>query len=209
MKTKLLIISALLFSQLAIAQNAKTILGDAAAIFNGSGVIIGFTLNEEQPKAKKIYSQDGTACIRENKFKIEVPDGITWFDGKTQWVYPKGSDEVNMSNPSGEELAAISPNVLLNMYKTGFNLSYKGQFTDQGKSVYRVEMAPQNKKSEISKFVINVNKQNSQITSIVVHNKDGNINTLKIKSYQNLPLPTSMFVFDKKEYPNVEIIDLR
>lgn len=209
MKTKLLIVLAILFSQVAVAQNAKTILNNASGLFNKSGVIVKFTLNQEDTKAKKIYSQDGTAWIKSNKFKIDVPEGITWFDGKTQWAYAKGGDEVNMSNPSGEELAAISPTVILNMYKSGFNLSDKGEFKDNGKTAYRVEMVPQSKKSDVSKFIINVNKQNSQLTSIIIQNKDGNKTTLTVKSYLMQALNDATFVFNKKDYPGIEIIDLR
>lgn len=46
--------------------------------------------------------------MKGNKFKIEIPDAITWFDGTTQWVYIKDTDEVNITNPTGDELQAIS-----------------------------------------------------------------------------------------------------
>lgn len=209
MKTKLLILIAVVFSQVATAQNAKTILDNASSAFNkAGGVSVKFTLNQES--GKKVYSQDGTALIKGNKFKIDVPDGITWFDGKTQWVYVKGSDEVNVTNPSGDELSAISPTVLLSLYKAGYNLAYKGQFTDQGKAVYRVEMTPQSKKSDVSKFVVNVNKQNSQLTSVNIINKDGSQTKLLIVKYQTgVKLADTTFSFNKKDYPKVEVIDLR
>lgn len=209
MKTKLLILIAVVFSQVATAQNAKTILDNASSAFNkAGGVSVKFTLNQES--GKKVYSQDGTALIKGNKFKIDVPDGITWFDGKTQWVYVKGSDEVNVTNPSGDELSAISPTVLLSLYKAGYNLAYKGQFTDQGKAVYRVEMTPQSKKNDVSKFVVNVNKQNSQLTSVNIINKDGSQTKLLIVKYQTgVKLADTTFSFNKKDYPKVEVIDLR
>lgn len=209
MKTKLLILATLLFAPFTFAQNAQSILDKASSTFDkAGGVSLSFTL--EQKEGKSTYNQDGTALIKGNKFKIDVPDGITWFDGKTQWVYIKGSDEVNVTNPTGEELAAISPTVLLNLYKSGFNLSYKGEVKDQGKAVYKVEMVPQSKKSDISKFVIHVNKQNSQISSIVIVNKNKTQTSIKIKQYKTgVSLSDSTFTFNKKDYPKVEIIDLR
>ena len=210
MKSKLILIALLLFTQVSFSQNAKTILDNASSAFSKAGGInASFTILQQDAKAKNTYTQDGTASIKGNNFKFEVPDGITWFDGKTQWVMAKGSDEVNISNPTGEELAAISPTALLGMYKKGFTLNYKGQFTDMGKSVDRVEMIPQ-KKSEISKFEVNINKQNNQITSITIHNTDSTKTILQIKKYQTgVNLPDSTFLFNKKDYPEIDIIDLR
>jgi len=54
---------------------------------------------------------------KHNKFKLEMPDMETWFDGKTQWVWIKSTNEVNVSTPSSAEIAAISPLALLNIYK--------------------------------------------------------------------------------------------
>lgn len=193
------------------AQNAKEILDKANKAYNDAGIITtSFTINTEDTKNKVTYTQDGKAYLKGNKFKIDVPDGITWFDGKTQWVYVKGSDEVNVSNPTGEELASVSPAILLNLYKTGFKLNYKGEKKENGKTVYSVELIPESKKSEFSKIYVNIDKATNLFTSIKMFDKNGFNNELivnKIQSKTNLPENT--FTFNKSEYPKVEIIDLR
>lgn len=193
------------------AQNARTILDNANKAYNNAGgITASFTINTEDTREKVTYSQDGKAFLKGNKFKIDVPDGITWFDGTTQWVYMKGSEEVNVSNPTGEELAGVSPAVLLNLYKTGFKLEYKGETRENGKTVYVVDMIPESSKSEYTKMSINIDKTTNLFTSIRLFGKNNINNHLIIKNLQTKTnLTDNTFVFNKKEYPKVEIIDLR
>lgn len=211
MKIKLLIITILSTIGSLTAQNPRTILDKAnEAFLNAGGIKATFTLNTQDSKQKITYTQDGTIFIKGDKFKIDFPDGITWFDGKTQWSYIKGSDEVNVSNPSGQELAGISPSVLLNIYKKGYKLNYKGESTESGKQVYTIELIPENKSVDFSKLIIKLNKLDYLITSIILYGKDGTVNNLKMKQIQTkVSLADNLFVFNKKDFPNIEIVDLR
>lgn len=192
------------------SQNAKTILDNASSAYTkAGGVIAKFTLNIQDTKAKTTYSHDGTAHMRGNKFKIEVPDGITWFDGKTQWVYAKGGDEVNVSNPTGDELASISPVAFLSLYKAGFTLKYKGEKKEQGKLVSIVEMIPQ-KKGDYTRFLIYIDKSTSLFSKISLFAKDGTNTHLIINKLQTgVSIQDAVFIFNKKQYSGVEIVDLR
>jgi outer membrane lipoprotein-sorting protein len=214
MQTKKRIVIAVLSMLVTVAanaQSARSILDNASKAYNNAGgIIASFTANTEEVKAKTTYSQDGKAWLKANKFKIDALDGITWFDGTTQWVYVKDSEEVNVSTPSGEELAAVSPSVLLNIYKSGFKLNYKGEKKENGKTVYSVEMVPESKKSEYTRMLINIDKATNLISSISLFGKNGINNYLIIKSLKtNANLPGNTFVFNKNEYPKAEIIDLR
>lgn len=200
----------LLLGHTLYAQNAKTILDNASLAYNkAGGITANFTLNIEETKAKTTYSHDGTAFMKANKFIINVPDGITWFDGKTQWVYVKGGDEVNVSNPSGEELTAISPAAFLKLYKAGFNLKYKGEKKEKGKVVYVVEMVPQ-KKIDYTRFVVCIDKATNLFTKVSLFGRDGTNTHLLINKIQTgVAHQDAVFVFNKAQYPKVEIVDLR
>lgn len=210
MKTKLVTLL-LLIASVANAQNARTILDKASEAYNkAGGITASFTLDTKDTKAKNTYSYDGKASMKGNKFKLEIPDAITWFDGTNQWVYIKDTDEVNVTNPTGEELQNISPSAIFSIYKKGFKLSYKGEKRVKGKGVHVVELTPENKKAEITKIVISIDKLSQLFSTITVTNKTGIENTLTINSMQtNISLNDSIFSFNKKEYPQVDIIDLR
>lgn len=201
----------ILVSNISFAQNARTILDKASDSYLKAGAVTAkFTLNTKEVKSKQVYSQDGTALMKGNKFRIEVAQAITWFDGKTQWIYVKDNEEVNVSNPTGAELQAISPSLLFSIYKQGYDLKYNGEKTMNGKSVYEVEMIAQNKKNELKQIIVQINKTNNTFAKIVLYDTNGMENTLIINSYQtNSTMSDASFVFSAKDYPQAEIIDLR
>ncbi|WP_036930215.1 LolA-like putative outer membrane lipoprotein chaperone [Prevotella sp. 10(H)] len=212
MKSKLFILFVLFtFATGLWAQNARDILDKASDAYNKAGAVTAtFTLDSKDTKSNSVYSYDGKASMKGNKFKIEIPDAITWFDGITQWVYVKDTEEVNITSPTGEELQAISPSVLFNIYKKGFNLSYKGEKRSGGKSLNEVELIPQKKNGEFTKILVLIDKASNIFSKITVTDKNGIENILSIKSYQSgANLPDAVFQFDKKEYPRAEIVDLR
>jgi len=209
MKIKLVLLF-FICCQLAVAQDAKTILDKVSGAYDDGGYELTFTLNTIDNPAKITYTHDGKAYLRGNKFKIIVPDGTTWFDGKTQWLYLEGSDEVNVSEPTGEELLNISPIAMLNMYKSGFKLTYKGEKNESNKDLILIEMLPQQSKSDIQSIELKVDKQNNHLAEIIIKGKDKIDNhQIKHKTLKAQGLTDSYFVFDKRDYPDIEIIDLR
>lgn len=192
-------------------QNARTILDKAADnYYNSNGAIVKFSLDTKDISSNTIFSQDGTAYMKGDKFKIEIPDAITWFDGNTQWTYIKGTDEVNVTNPSGAELQAISPSVLFSIYKKGYDLNYKGERNRKGKTVLEVEMIANTKGAALNKIVVEIEKANNNFSRIILTDTNNMENTLTINSYKSdQKLNDNTFSFNKSEYPEVEIIDLR
>lgn len=212
MKTKLFTLLLLIASTLTLsAQNARSILDKANDAYNkAGGITASFTLDTKDTKTKNTYSYDGKAYMKGNKFKLEIPDGITWFDGKTQWVYLKDTKEVNVSNPTGEELQAISPSAFFSVYKKGFKLNYKGEKTVKGKKVLEVEMIPEKKNPDIAKIIVQIDKLTNIFSSITVIDNSGLQNILTITKIQTgTNLTDATFAFNKKDYPGVEVIDLR
>ncbi len=190
---------------------AKEILDKSSVTFsNAGGVYAYFTLNVHDVKAKVKESFDGTIQMKGDKFYLSTPDADSWFNGKTQWVYLKATEEVNVSEPSKEELQMISPSTLFNIYKNGFNYKYIGEKNDiKGKPVYEVELIPK-KKSELQKMTIQISKKENLPVTISIFNKNEINNIIYINKYETGKSYTdSMFVFDKKKYPEAEVIDLR
>lgn len=70
---------------------------------------------------------NGTLLLKGNRFYLNSGGIQSWFDGKTQWSYLESSEEVNVSNPTPEELQTINPYALLSIYKTDIIISMRGQ----------------------------------------------------------------------------------
>ena len=168
--------------------NALQQAGGIRAIFGGTG--------------------NGTLLLKGNQFYLNSGGIQSWFDGKTQWSYLESSEEVNVSNPTPEELQTINPYALLSIYKNGYNYKYAGTKSRNGKQGFEVILTPENKQdiTSITLFV----SQTYQPLYIKVEQNNKSANEIIVTSYQtNQPLDNATFKFDKKKFPNAEVIDLR
>jgi len=155
-------------------------------------------------------SFEGTIQMKGDKFTLVTPEALTWFNGTTQWTYVERNDEVNVTNPTGEELQFTNPALLLNSYKKGFTAAYKGESTaPNGNAAYDVELTPK-KKGDIVKVELQIEKYSNFPARITVTSKNGVSSTLQHQPIENRYKPTrSFFCFNEGDYPDVEVIDLR
>ena len=143
---------------------------------------------------------NGTLLLKGNQFYLNSGGIQSWFDGKTQWSYLESSEEVNVSNPTPEELQTINPYALLSIYKNGYNYKYAGTKSRNGKQGFEVILTPENKQdiTSITLFV----SQTYQPLYIKVEQNNKSANEIIVTSYQtNQPLDNATFKFDKKEIP--------
>ncbi|MCD8194643.1 MAG: hypothetical protein LUD74_08900, partial [Tannerellaceae bacterium] len=103
-----------------------------------------------------------------------------------------------------------NPAILLNSYKKGFKASLKGESTStNGKPAYDIELLPQ-KKGDIVKIELQVEKATSFPSSIVITAKNDLVSTVRISNLKTgVNQPDNFFVFNQKDFPGAEIIDLR
>lgn len=150
----------------------------------------------------------GTLLLKGERFYLSSGGIQSWFDGKTQWSYLEDSEEVNISNPTPEELQTINPYALLSIYKNGYNYKYAGVKSRNGKQGYEVILTPE-KKQDITAITLFVSKTYQPIY-IKVEQSNKSVNEIMVNSYQtHQPLDNATFTFDKKKFPNAEVIDLR
>ena len=143
-------------------------------------------------------TSNGTLLLKGNRFYLNSGGIQSWFDGTTQWSYLESSEEVNVSNPTPEELQTINPYALLSIYKSGYNYKYTGIKSRNGKQGFEVILTPENKQDITSITLLKVEQSNKSANEIIV------------TSYQTTqPLDNATFKFDKKKFPNAEVIDLR
>ncbi|MEG1586171.1 MAG: LolA-like putative outer membrane lipoprotein chaperone [Bacteroidales bacterium] len=192
-------------------KKAVELLEKSAEIFkNSTGIEASFLLKDETAGSKTIHSFEGILKSKEEKFVIDMPDMQTWFDGKTQWSFLKSNQEVNITSPTPEEIAIINPVALLRLYKKGYHANYKGIRKINGKEVNEIELVAENGDLPWRKIFLRLDSKSNLPSSILIRDKKGNnTNITFLKIREGLNLPDSAFVFNKKEFPNVEIIDLR
>ncbi|MDH6533723.1 hypothetical protein D0T51_01830 [Parabacteroides sp. 52] len=195
----------------ASAQKGADILDKAAGVWEkANGLSATFALHVRGEAQQINESFEGVIQIKGDKFTWQTPDMHVWYDGKTQWSYAERTGEVNVTEPSGEELQQSNPTLLLRMYKKGYKANYLGESTAaNGKTAYDVELTPK-KKEDIVKVVLQIEKISSLPARITIEAKNGTRTTIQIdKLTTGLDQADAFFVFDAKAYPDAEVIDLR
>ena len=192
------------------AQNAVSILDKAAETYTGSdGITVDYTLNmQSQDYGNESF--EGVMHLKGDKFVLYTPDNITWFDGKTQWTYMVHAEEVNISEPTDEDLQNTNPMLILSNYKKDFKASYSGESTaSNGKTAYDILLTP-NKKRDIEKIELQVEKFSSLPAGVKLYMTNGVVVRIGVTKTQTKTGQTDdFFRFNEKEYPNTEVIDIR
>jgi outer membrane lipoprotein-sorting protein len=210
----LLTILCISFSTFLLAQNdvqAVNVLNKASAAYSkAGGVKASFSLKVLDFGGKVKDELKGSIKLKGSKFKLEVEEMTTWFDGKNQWVYLVKNSEVNLSNPTEEELLMVNPINVFQLYKHGYACKWLGEKKQGGKTLLNVEMKPDNKNETLKNIVASFDKTNYRPVSITITNKDKSGSIISIPVYTaGQSYPDGLFVFQQKDFPNTEVIDLR
>ncbi|MBQ5467166.1 MAG: hypothetical protein IIT60_07925, partial [Muribaculaceae bacterium] len=82
------------------AQNATAIFNKVVSTFKASGTVsASYSMNGSK----------GTIVMQGTKFRILANDVKSWFNGKTQWTYSDQTGEVNIIDPTSQELQMTNP----------------------------------------------------------------------------------------------------
>ena len=190
---------------------AKVVLEKTAEAFKkAGGVRADFTLkavNDGHLEGR----ENGIIQLKGEKFMLKTSETTTWFDGKTQWSYMVRNDEVNVSNPTQEELQQINPYTFLYMYQKGFSYKRGTVKVYQGKAVWEVILTANDKKQELESITLYVTKSTYEPVYIQLQQRGQKTrNEITVTAYQiGLDYADHVFTFDRKAYPTAEVIDLR
>lgn len=190
--------------------DAQDILDRTATAFRQAGGIEADFTVQTYAKGTLQGSSVGTIRLKGEKFLLDADGVKTWFDGRTQWSYLTNSDEVNVSEPTPEELQSINPYALLSIYKQGYHMKLGKTDVYGGKPAYEVILTASDRKKDLQCVIIYVTKDTFQPLCISMTQKGGNSVAIRITSYKaGESYNDHLFTFDKKAYPTAEVIDLR
>lgn len=190
--------------------DARGILDRTADAFRkAGGVEVEFTV-QTYTRGRLQGTSAGTIRLKGEKFVLDAEGVKTWFDGRTQWSYLENSDEVNVSEPTPQELQSINPYALLSLYKQGYQIKFGQAEKYNGKPAYEVVMTADSKRNDLQSSILYIDKDKLQPLAISMTDKSGSSVKVNIKSYKTgRQYADALFRFDKKVYPRAEVIDLR
>jgi len=165
----------------------------------------------ENPQAKIKETQQGSLIAKSeaNKYKVTMTDQELYSDGKSQWTYLKDNKEVQITDVDNNT-DGINPAKIFTIYEKGYKYLFTGEKKVGAKTLQTIDLSPLDIKKSIFKIRLTIDKAAKQITNVVIFDKSGNRYTYAIKSFiPNVKVAESVFAFDAKKYPGVEVVDLR
>ena len=142
------------------------------------------------------------------KFKMQSNELTVWFDGKQQWSKLRDSNEVNLTEPTDDELAQTNPAALIGIYKHGYTATLD-QGTLRGKPTNIVTLKAADKSAAFQTIILDIERSTNKPLCIRAK-QNGDWLRLAIFSFETgQSVGKSDFTFPKKLYPKAEIIDLR
>ena len=195
----------------AISQNdeeAIKILDKFSALALGApSVYMKFTMEAVDQVEGTNNSSSGSVIFSRDKYRLNMPDNIIWFNGETSWSYLPAEKEVTLAKPDKKDNSFISrPSAIFSIYKKG----YKVRLLEEKSSSYLIDLYPEDINSDHIRIRLSIGKPLLDLKSIEYKYKNGVTAILTVKEYDLKQQPdNSEFIFSPDKYKGVEIIDMR
>lgn len=149
----------------------------------------------------------GSIIISKDKYQLNLPDNIIWFDGVTSWSYLPAEKEVTINKADKKDNSFQNrPSAIFSMYKNG----YKCRLIEERTDSYIIDLYPEDIKSDLLRVRLSIGKQMMNLRSLEYKQRDGIVKTLYVVDYnlKQKPGPDS-FVYPRAKYKGIEVIDMR
>jgi len=166
-----------------------------------------FSFTLEHPTQKINEQQRGKLEIKGKKYRLDMKQQTIMTDGSILWVALKDAKEVNVSDyePAPDEL---TPTSVFTLYEKGFEPYLQAEGSTATSKI--IDLVPIDKKKPYFKIKLSVDPAKALLTQAVVMNKDGSRMTYVIRDFKsNTPINDTQFQFQKAQFPQFEVIDLR
>jgi outer membrane lipoprotein carrier protein len=151
----------------------------------------------------------GKITVKADKFRLVLEDQEVINNGTTVWNYLPAAKEVNIDN-FDKNSDEINPSKIYEIYKKGFKYLFVEEKTEAGQLCDVIDLVPEKKDAQYFKIRMSIVKKDNSIQSWTMFDKSGNRYKYTITRFTpNVSVDDNFFTFDKKKYPDVEVIDLR
>ena len=85
----------------------------------------------------------GSVILSKDSYKLDLPDNIIWYNGKTSWSYLPAEREVTITEPDKDDDSFQSrPSSIFTMYKSG----YKCRLLQEKTNSWLIDLYPEDTK---------------------------------------------------------------
>ena len=167
-----------------------------------------FSVNIENPK-KEIENFTGVLFVKKEKYFLTFEDQIIANNGKISWNYQKSTNEASLFDADEDDFSIYHPSKLLDNWNNEYEAKVIREEEQQKKQVILVDLSPK-KKSSFYKIRLFIDKTTSYIQKLMMYEMDGTTITYTITKFTpNVTIDDAKFTFNKNDYPDVQINDMR
>jgi outer membrane lipoprotein-sorting protein len=190
---------------------AKVILDNVSAKFKTYKTVTAhFTLSITDAGGKIEGVKKGTVYMKGSKYRVNISGQEIYSDGDNIWTYDQSSNEVQITKFDPTANTITPQKMFTNFYDKDFLYKLNGVTKKSGKTIQEIELTPIDKTKTFYKVLVEIDKSSKNIISTKVFEKNGNRYIYTIMDMKiNSNIPESLFVFNIKNYPKVEVVDLR
>lgn len=164
--------------------------------------------NEQDQAAQ---SETGSILLdqRTGKYRITTPSQVLISDGKSQWAVLHDADEVQVTEVD-QAAGSITPFNVFSFFESGYTHRLLPAERAGNIQLDVIELTPEDKRKNYSKIILRVDPSKSHLHSVTVFDKNKSRYSYEISNLKIEPtLTANKFMFDKAEFPGMEIVDLR
>jgi len=173
-----------------------------------SSIRISFTYNMDNPSAKVHETETGVLLVKGDQYRLDIAGQKVISDSKTSWTYIAEANEVQINSVEEDE-NVLTPTRLLTSYSEDYKSKLVNEITKDGRAQYVIELKPNADKS-FTTVELNIDKELLRITRIAIKDKSGNTFSYLVNKFEpNVTVKETDFTFDARDYPGVEVIDMR
>ena len=196
----------------ALAQNEKdaeklleSVINKTASYSNFKAQLAYTMVNAEMNIDEK---KTGVIYVQGDSYRIEMEGQEIISDGKTVWTYLPDSKEVMVSEVLETE-ESFSPTKILTQYNDDYDARFDADSKYKNANLKVINLKASEGKN-FDRTSVTVNLEKLSLESFSMYDKDGNVFTYQIVLLEpNLNLSANTFVFNVKDYPGVDVVDMR
>jgi len=173
-----------------------------------ASIRISFTYNMDNPSAKVHETETGVLLVKGDQYRLDIAGQKVISDSKTSWTYIGEANEVQINSVEEDE-NVLTPTRLLTSYSEDYKSKLLNEITKDGRAQYVIELKP-NADKNFTTVELNIDKELYRITRIAIQDKSGNTFSYIVNKFEpNVAVKDTDFTFNAKDYPGVEVIDMR
>lgn len=191
--------------------DAKKLLDDVSTKFKTyNSVTAHFTLKIENASGKNLGVKTGVVSMKNSKYRINAAGQEIYSDGTNIWTYDKSANEVQITKFDPSANSITPQKMFTNFYDKDFLYKLNTETKKGIKTIDEIELTPVDKTKPFFKVIVDIDKNAKSIVSTEVFQKTGDRYLYSITDMKtNASIPDATFLFDTKNYPKVEVVDLR